>query len=199
MATYELTLPLTDADVEQLNIGDAVYLNGTVCTARDMAHLQMRELVEGGQSLPENVAGGAIFHAGPVMLKDGENQWRLCVIGPTTSIRMEPHAEFVGSLGVKLIIGKGGMAADSLAAFKKYKQAYLQAAPGCAVVLATGIKSVKAVHWLENGMPEAMWVMEAERFGPFVVTMDCRGNSRYDDVKRRAQEEAKLIMAEKVV
>lgn len=198
MATYELTLPLNDADVEQLKVGDAVYLNGTVCTARDMAHLQMRELVESGKALPETVKGGAIFHAGPVMLKDAENNWRLCVIGPTTSIRMEPHAEFIGSLGVKLIIGKGGMANDSLAAFKKYKQAYLQAAPGCAVVLAAGIKRVKAVHWLENGMPEAMWVLEAQRFGPFVVTMDCQGNSRYDEVKRRAQAAAKQTMEAKI-
>lgn len=128
MAVYELTLPLRDADIEQLNIGDAVYLTGTVCTARDMGHLNMRELVDNGRPLPENLQGGAIFHAGPVMVKDAEGSWQLRVIGPTTSIRMEPHAEFVGQQGVKLIIGKGGMAGDSLAAFKKYKQAYLQAA-----------------------------------------------------------------------
>lgn len=56
---------------------------------------------------------------------------------------MEPHADFMGRMGVKLIIGKGGMGDDSLAAFQKYKQAYLQAAPGGAVVLAAGIKDVK--------------------------------------------------------
>lgn len=197
MAIYELTLPLQDADVEKLAVGDAVYLYGTLCTARDMAHLQMRERVESGKQLPEQMKGGAIFHAGPVMIKDAENNWQLHVIGPTTSIRMEPHAEFVGSLGVKLIIGKGGMSSDSLQAFRQYKQAYLQAAPGCAVVLATGIKKVKAVHWLENGMPEAMWVLEAQRFGPFIVTMDCHGNSRYDLVKKQAREVAEKVMAEK--
>lgn len=197
MAEYTINLPATDEDVEKLNIGDTVYINGTVCTARDMAHLQMRELVENGKELPENIAGGAIFHAGPVMKKDENDQWKLRVIGPTTSIRMEPHADFMGRRGVKLIIGKGGMGEDSLAAFKKYKQAYLQAAPGCAVVLAAGIKDVKNVHWYENGMPEAMWVLEADKFGPFVVTMDCKGNSRYNDVKAKAREIAEDILSKK--
>ncbi|WP_302971903.1 FumA C-terminus/TtdB family hydratase beta subunit [Parasutterella excrementihominis] len=197
MAEYTINLPATDEDVEKLNIGDTVYINGTVCTARDMAHLQMRELVENGKELPENIAGGAIFHAGPVMKKDENDQWKLRVIGPTTSIRMEPHADFMGRMGVKLIIGKGGMGEDSLAAFKKYKQAYLQAAPGCAVVLAAGIKDVKNVHWYENGMPEAMWVLEADKFGPFVVTMDCKGNSRYNDVKVKAREIAEDILSKK--
>ena len=197
MAEYTINLPATDEDVEKLNIGDTVYINGTVCTARDMAHLQMRELVENGKELPENIAGGAIFHAGPVMKKDENDQWKLRVIGPTTSIRMEPHADFMGRMGVKLIIGKGGMGEDSLAAFKKYKQAYLQAAPGCAVVLAAGIKDVKNVHWYENGMPEAMWVLEADKFGPFVVTMDCKGNSRYNDVKVKAREIAEYILSKK--
>lgn len=197
MAEYTINLPATDEDVEKLNIGDTVYINGTVCTARDMAHLQMRELVENGKELPENIAGGAIFHAGPVMKKDENDQWKLRVIGPTTSIRMEPHADFMGRMGVKLIIGKGGMGEDSLAAFKKYKQAYLQAAPGCAVVLAAGIKDVKNVHWYENGMPEAMWVLEADKFGPFVVTMDCKGNFRYNDVKAKAREIAEDILSKK--
>ena len=170
MAEYTINLPATDEDVEKLNIGDTVYINGTVCTARDMAHLQMRELIENGKELPEKIAGGAIFHAGPVMKKDENDQWKLRVIGPTTSIRMEPHADFMGRMGVKLIIGKGGMGDDSLAAFQKYKQAYLQAAPGCAVVLAAGIKDVKNVHWYENGMPEAMWVLEADKFGPVSYT-----------------------------
>lgn len=185
MAVHELTLPVTNEAVEALNVGDTVYLTGTVRTARDMAHLEIKKLLEQGRPLPEDLRGGAIFHAGPVALKEGDG-WRINVIGPTTSIRMEPHADMVGKLGVKLLIGKGGMASDSREAFKKYTQAYLQAAPGCAVHIASGVTSVTAVHWLENGMPEAMWVLKVHRFGPFVVTMDSRGNSRYEDVKESA-------------
>lgn len=190
MKTYELQLPVSAEDVKKLQVGDTVYLSGTVCTARDMAHLELRSLIEQGKKPPVDLNGAAIFHAGPVCVKDGE-KWTLRVIGPTTSIRMEPHAEWVGrDLGVKFIIGKGGMAQGSLDAFKKYGQAYLQAAPGCAVVLSSGIKRVKEVHWIENGMPEAMWVLEAGKFGPFIVTMDAHGNSRYDKIKSEARKAA---------
>lgn len=193
MATHTLSLPIADADVEKLEIGDSVYINGLVRTARDMGHIEIRKLLEAGKPLPENLAGGAVFHAGPVCLKRADGGWDMNVIGPTTSIRMEPYADMVGELGVKLIIGKGGMAEDSKKAFAKYKQAYLQAAPGCAVQIASGVKSVKAVHWLENGMPEAMWVLEVEKFGPFIVTMDCRGNSTYDTVRAKAREAIKAM------
>ena len=186
MQTYDLTLPVSNDDIEKLNVGDVVYLNGIVRTARDMAHIEIRKLLEAGEPLPEDLTGGVIFHAGPVALKEGEG-WRLNVIGPTTSIRMEPYAEMVGQLGVKMIIGKGGMAAASLAAFQKHKQVYLQAAPGCAVQIGSGVKAIKDVHWLEKGMPEAMWVLDVEKFGPFIVTMDSRNNSRYDDIKQSAQ------------
>ena len=190
MKAHELTLPISNEQVEAMRVGDTVYLTGVVFTARDMAHLEIRKLLEAGTPLPEDLQGSAIFHAGPVCLKDPSSKsgWKMNVIGPTTSIRMEPHADLLGTLGVKLIIGKGGMAEGSKAAYAKYKQAYLQAAPGCAVQIASGVKSVSAVHWLENGMPEAMWVLETERLGPFVVTMDAHGNSRYDDVKAGAKK-----------
>ena len=32
-------------------------------------------------------------------------------------------------------------------------------------------------------MPEAMWAMEVDRMGPFIVTMDSSGDSRYDTVR----------------
>lgn len=187
MTTHKLTLPIDNAQVEKLRLGDTVYLSGTVYTARDMAHLNIKNLRENNQPLPVELAGRAIFHAGPVVRQvDGE--WQMVVIGPTTSIRMEPHAQMVGELGVKLVIGKGGMSSDSQAAFKKYKQAYLQAAPGCAVLLAAGVTKVAGGHWQENGMPEAMWVLEVEEFGPFIVTMDSTGESRYDEVLDKAMQ-----------
>lgn len=192
MAEHNLSLPVNDIQVENLKIGDTVYLTGTVYTARDMAHLEIKKLLTKGEPLPVELSGRAIFHAGPVVRKTDEG-WEMVVIGPTTSIRMEPHAKMTGELGVKLIIGKGGLAKDSREMFQKYKQAYLQAAPGCAVQLAAGVKKVETVYWLDNGMPEAMWVLEVERFGPFIVTMDAQGNSRYDEVKETAYQKIKEI------
>ena len=42
MAVYELTLPVDNATIEKLHVGDIIYLNGQVCTARDIAHLKLR-------------------------------------------------------------------------------------------------------------------------------------------------------------
>lgn len=192
MTVHKLTLPIGNENVEKMAIGDTVYLTGTIYTARDMAHLEIKKLRDSGNPLPADLSGRAIFHAGPVTKKVGD-QWEMLVIGPTTSIRMEPHAKMVGELGVKLIIGKGGMAKDSKEAFQKYKQVYLQAAPGCAVQLASGVKKINNVYWIENGMPEAMWELEAEEFGPLIVTMDAQGNSRYDDLKESATATIKEI------
>lgn len=187
MTTYNLSIPIQNADVQSLEIGDTVYLTGKVYTARDMAHLEIKKLLSTGKPLPLDFKGQVIFHAGPIMKKDGDH-WKINVVGPTTSIRMEPYAQMVGELGVKLIIGKGGMSKDSQQMFQKYQQAYLQAAPGCAVQLAGGVKKVGSVRWLENGMPEAMWELEVENFGPFIVTMDNKGNSRYENVKAVANQ-----------
>jgi fumarate hydratase subunit beta/L(+)-tartrate dehydratase beta subunit len=192
MSEHVLTLPIDDAQVERLEIGDSVRLTGTIFTARDMAHLEIKRLLAAGQPLPVHLAGGAVFHAGPVVRKVGD-QWELIVIGPTTSIRMEPYARMVGELGIKLLIGKGGMGPDSQAMFKQYKQAYLQAAPGCAVQIAAGVRRVAACLWPQNGMPEAMWVLEVEKLGPFIVTMDARGNSRYEQVKAAGFEKVKQL------
>lgn len=188
MAVYHLSTPLKEEDIRKLNVGDVVYLSGTIFTARDMAHLKIQSLLKQGEPLPKDFNGAAVFHAGPVCLKNEDGSWRLNVIGPTTSIRMEPYADMVGQLGVKAVLGKGGMAEDTIEACKKYGYVYFQAAPGCAAKLAQGVERIVDVNWFEMGMPEAMWNLEAKDFGPLVVGMDTKGRSIYADLKKAALE-----------
>ncbi|MHC1760121.1 MAG: FumA C-terminus/TtdB family hydratase beta subunit [Negativicutes bacterium] len=185
MASYELNAPLSDQDVEQLHVGDTVYITGAVFTSRDMGHMEIKKTLQSGGQLPVDFSGSVVFHAGPVLRKT-EAGWEMVVVGPTTSFRMEPYAEMVGQLGVKAIIGKGGMREGSVKAYAKYKQVYLQAAPGCAVQLASAVQSVEGGYWLEKGMPEALWVLHVKKFGPFAVTMDSHGRSVYQDIKDEA-------------
>lgn len=186
MSTINLTLPLKEEDVRALHVGDVVTLTGRIFTARDMAHLKLRELYQAGKELPKDFHGAAVFHAGPVCLKNEDGTWRLNVIGPTTSIRMEPHADLVGKLGVRAVLGKGGMAEDTLRACAQYGYVYLQAAPGCAAKLGQGIRSINDVTWFELGMPEALWDLNAVEFGPLVVGMDTHGNSVYKTLRENA-------------
>lgn len=106
---------------------------------------------------------------------------------------MEPHADVVGKLGIKAVIGKGGMDQGTLDACQKYGYVYFQAAPGCAAKLAQGIKRVVDVTWFEMGMPEALWDLEAVEFGPLVVGMDTHQNSIYKNLKKAALEKLDKI------
>lgn len=192
MQEIVLKAPLKEEDTRALNVGDVVYIDGTVFTARDMAHLTVRKLLEAGKPLPVDFTGSVVFHAGPVVKKTGSG-WDMIVIGPTTSIRMEPYAEMVGKLGVKAIIGKGGMQEGTSQINQKYGSVYLQAAPGCAAKLAAGIERIDGVHWLELGVPEAMWVLQAKKFGPLVVGMDSKGSSIYRDLREKAYRRIKEL------
>ena len=186
MATYHLSTPLQEEDMRKLVIGDVVYLTGHIFTARDMAHLKIRGLLEEGRPLPKDFTGAAVFHAGPVALKNEDGSWRLNVIGPTTSIRMEPYADVVGKMGIRAVIGKGGMAEDTVRACNAYGYVYLQAAPGCAAKLAQRIERINDVTWSELRMPEPVLNLPANEFGPLVVGMDTHGQSIYKNLKEAA-------------
>lgn len=195
MSTYKLNIPLTEAAVRELRCGDLVYLSGRVYTARDMAHLRARKLLGEGQPLPPGLGreGSALFHAGPVAVRSGDG-WTLSVIGPTTSMRMEPHADLLPLLGVRAVIGKGGMGRTTRRVLRDWGAVYLAAAPGCAVKHALCVTAVHGVHWLDLGMPEAVWMYDVQSWGPLIVAMDSTGGSIYDRVAARAKRvERRLV------
>lgn len=182
MKEIRLTTPLDEWVVRDLKIGDVVYLSGDIFTARDEAHLHALEFQKEGKDLPVNLKDAAIFHCGPIMQKKN-NSWHLIAAGPTTSSRMnllEP--EFIEKFGVRAIIGKGGMSKPTLDAMSKFGCVYLAITGGAALLSAKGIKNVKGVQWLELGMPEALWILDSENFGPLIVAMDSHNSSLYDKV-----------------
>lgn len=166
-----LETPVKD-EIKMLKAGDIVHLTGEIITARDMAH---RRLVEEGVRLPVNF--NVIYHCGPLVKK--ENGWKMISCGPTTSSRMDRYTEaMVERFGVKIFIGKGGMGEESRRIFRENKCAYLAFTGGAGVLAARSI-SIKDVHWLDMGIPEAVWVLEVANFGPLVVGIDSKGNSLY--------------------
>jgi tartrate/fumarate subfamily iron-sulfur-dependent hydro-lyase beta chain len=189
-----LATPLDDGDVKHLKTGDIIYLSGVIYTARDMAHARIMEYLRDGKKLPVDLKGAAVFHSGPVAKKKN-GEWEIIVIGPTTSARMEPFSEtLLGKLGVKAIIGKGGMDKTTQDALKKYCGAYLLSSPGCAVIHAKSVQKVLGAHWLDLGMPEAVWVIEVKNWGPLVVAMDAYGGNIFKEVKEKAIEKINEIL-----
>lgn len=191
MAEVRLSIPLKEEDVKKLKIGDIVYLDGIFYTGRDEMHLRTLKWIEEEKAMPIDLEGGVLFHCGPIMKKKNE-EWELVAAGPTTSSRMNSlEPEFIEKTGVKAIIGKGGMSRPTVEAMKKYKAVYLALTGGAAVLAAKGVRKVKGVHWLDLGMPEAIWILEGNRFGPLTVAIDAWGNSLYEAVEK--QIEKKLL------
>ena len=175
-----LKTPIQSIDVEQLNTGDIVFLDGYLITCRDMAH---RRLIDLSMKLPVDLDGLAILHAGPIVTKDGDG-WKIVSIGPTTSMRMEVHEkEFIKETGVKLIVGKGGMGPNTVEGCAAHKAVHAVFPGGCAVLAASRVEEIERVEWLDLGMPEALWVLRVKDFGPLIISIDTKGNNLFDQNK----------------
>ena len=169
-----LNVPIINENLNELNAGDVVYLTGNIFTARDQAHKRILE-----QGAPLNIDGGVIFHAGPIITKKDEN-YEMVAIGPTTSMRMNPYQSDVLDMGVKIVIGKGGMDDNVREALIRNNAIYVVATGGCAALYVDAVENIESVDWLDLGMPEAIWNLKVKDFGPLIVAMDSKGNSLYD-------------------
>ena len=177
-----LKTPLLRRDTEELKVKDKVYISGTIYTARDSAHKRM--IQEGS---PINLEGAVIFHAGPIVQKkeDEMDDYNMVAIGPTTSTRMNPYEPAIIDKGVKAVIGKGGMDLETSKALIRNGAVFLAAVGGCAALYVESVVKVINVHWIDLGVPEAIWELEVENFGPLFVTMDAHGGNLYEQVKKR--------------
>jgi fumarate hydratase subunit beta len=193
MATYKLKTPITEEQVRKLKVSDAIYITGTVVTARDQAHNRALQFHKEGKELPLSLEGLAVFHCGPIVKKEGD-KWTVVAAGPTTSTRMDIFEdEFIKNFKVRVVIGKGGMGKRTTDAMQKYGAVYGAFTGGAAVLAAKAIKNVKTVEWSDLGMPEAMWILEVEEFGPLTVAIDSHGRNIFEDVKKKTEESRKAI------
>lgn len=172
-----LQAPISEEQIRSLKVGDVVLISGQVFTGRDAVHAHLMK-----HDPPVDLRGGVLYHCGPVVAKEGDS-WRVTAAGPTTSIREEPYqAEIVKRYGVRVVIGKGGMGARTLAGLQESGAVYLNAVGGAAQFYARCIERVTGVSLMEFGTPEAMWHLQVKDF-PAIVTMDAHGNSLHKDVE----------------
>jgi tartrate/fumarate subfamily iron-sulfur-dependent hydro-lyase beta chain len=190
----KLELPISEAAVRALRVGDEVEFSGTLVTGRDAAHMYLHS-VEHDAVFDSMVRGRFLYHCGPVVKKAEDGCWRVIAAGPTTSIREEPfEAQTIEAYGIRGIIGKGGMGPKTLAALQKQGAVYLHAVGGLAVVLGQTVTRVVSVHKLEElGPPEAMWQLEVKDF-PAVITMDSQGGSLHVEMEAQSAAAARRLM-----
>ena len=175
-----LEWPFCERAVRALRAGDAVSITGRVYTGRDRLHKWFSD----GRPLPVDFRDGALYHCGPVVVRDGAGGWRVVAAGPTTSVRENPYEpDFIARTGVRLIIGKGGMDARTMAAMRKHGCVYIQAVGGAAALSAAAVRRVAGVSLLDElGAAEAVWHFDVEGFRG-IVAMDTHGESLFDRVR----------------
>ncbi|MBP3396286.1 MAG: fumarate hydratase C-terminal domain-containing protein [Clostridia bacterium] len=178
MKTYHLKTPLSQEDVEKLEIGDVVYLTGEAFTCRSRLH---RWVLDENHPLPD--AGkqrDLLIHVGPIVLPEPDGKWRLISFMPTSSIRFEKWgARAVDEWGLRMIVGKTTMGEETMAMMREKKCVHVS--PQCVSPNSwiQHIEIEKVDLFRELGTIEATWSLKIDELGPFVVDIDCRGNNLY--------------------
>ncbi len=202
-----LNIPLNDDVIRSLKVGDSVSLNGIMITGRDAAHKWMVDTfikktrqpqgddLEVYEAIKKLLAGGVIYHCGPVVSGLDTKDYKFVAAGPTTSIREEPYQGMVMKhFNLKGVIGKGGMGPKTLSACQEVPGVYLHAIGGAASLIAQSVTRVLGVYKLDFGVPEAMWVTEIKDF-PVVVTMDSHGGSLHASVEEHSKQMLEELLA----
>ena len=202
-----INIPISDDTIRSLKVGEPVALSGVMMTGRDAVHKWMIDTFIKGTRKPQGddlqvyqaikplLAGGIIYHCGPVVSGLDSKDYRFVAAGPTTSIREEPYqGDVMKHFNIKGVIGKGGMGPKTLAACQEVPGVYLHAVGGAASLIAQSVTKVLEVYKLDFGVPEAMWVIEVKDF-PAVVTMDAHGNSQHAVIADRSHAVLEELLA----
>ncbi len=181
--TVRLKLPVREGDLDGLEIGTVVYLEGVVYTGREGVY---KKVLEEGADLPEGLTtlSNVNFHCSPAAAVEPDGSYTVGGVTATASFRFSKWMPaWLRRSNAKIIIGKGGMSVED------YRDILVPAGAiylttvgyGTGALLGRGIKGVKAVHWIEElGNAQAMWVFDVENFGPFIVESDLHGNSLFE-------------------
>ncbi len=193
-----ITIPIDDETIRSLKVGEPVALSGVMITGRDVVHKWLIETfikktrppqgedLQVYQALKPILAGGIIYHCGPVVSGLDTKQYKFVAAGPTTSIREEPYqADVMKHFNLKGVIGKGGMGAKTLKGCQEVPGVYFHAIGGAATYIAQSVTRVLGVYKLEFGFPEDIWFIEVKDF-PVVVTMDDHGQSLHEAVEKES-------------
>ena len=150
--------PVTDNDIEKLNVGDQILISGTIYTGRDAALPQLVKLIEKNR-LDFDIKGFAIMHTA---VSDAG-------IAPTTSNKYEIESTipFLSEHGVKIHIGKGMLNTESVNSLEKNNSIFV-ITPPVAALLTDKITTRKCVAFENEGI-EAMYKLKVEKIPGIVA------------------------------
>jgi L(+)-tartrate dehydratase beta subunit len=180
----KLRFPIADLEaLRELRAGQKIRIDGTVIGIRDATQIAM---FDRGEQPRMDLSGSVLIHTAPNVRKLGPGRYEKVCIGTTTSARMNRFTRgLLEQYGVRAIIGKGGLLADSLPVLREFGGVYLAITGGAAALETTQIEEIEDVEF-EELMPECLWKFRVRDFGPLTVAMDAHGVSLFEAVKARA-------------
>ena len=190
----DIKLPMSEADVKSLKLGEMITVSGLLFTGRSRFHI--RAIEDDIFPAIDYSKINCFFHVDPVMQqRDGE--WEVVSCEPTSSIRFERYgADVVRKFKLRTLIGKTTMGPATAQALKEVGGVYLSKIGLSGNALRGQVKKVHDVHFLDElGKTECTWIYEVENFGPFFVAMDADGNNYFEELS--AEAEAKMPEIEK--
>ena len=167
------------AELTKYPIKTRLNLSGTLIVARDIAHAQIKQLIDEGKPMPEYFKKYPVYYAGPAKTPKGMASGSF---GPTTAGRMDPYVDLFQSLGGSMVmVAKGNRSKQVTDACKKHGGFYLGSIGGPAAILAKeSIKSVEVVDFEDLGM-EAVRKIRIENFPAFII-VDDKGNDFFESL-----------------
>jgi L(+)-tartrate dehydratase beta subunit len=195
MDEVHLTTPVSAAAVERLKLGDVVYISGIVYTAREGVY---RRVVEQGLGLPPGLREltNVSFHCSPAATVRPDGSYSVEAVTATASFRFgKSLATWFERSGTRVLLGKAGLTETAYREwFVPHGAVYLTTVGyGLGATYGRSISRVVDVHWLrELGVAQALWVLEVDRIGPFLVEGDREGRSLF----ALANREINLRLAE---
>jgi L(+)-tartrate dehydratase beta subunit len=195
MREMRLTTPISDEAIASLELGDVVYLDGFLYTAREGVY---RKVVDEGRGLPDSVRAltNVNFHCSPAASVKPDGTYAVEAVTATASFRFgKSMTRWFERSGARVIVGKAGLTELAYREwFVPHGAIYLTTVGyGMGAAYGQAIKGVREVHWLaELGIAQALWVLEVERLGPFLVEGDRHGKSLFalanTEINRRVSE-----------
>lgn len=153
-----LTTPITDEDIESLNVADQITISGTIYTGRDAALPQLVELIKKDE-VPFDLKGSAIMHTA----------FSAAGIAPTTSSKeeIESTIPILSENGVKIHIGKGMLSDETVRSLEKNNSIFV-ITPPVAALLTSKVVDKKCVLFEWEGM-EAMYELKVDNIPGIVA------------------------------
>lgn len=182
MDEVHLTTPVSPESIRSLKLGDVVYLSGVLYTGREGVY---RKVVDKGVALPDSVRAltNVNFHCSPAASVRPDGSYSVEAVTATASFRFgKSMTTWFERSGAKVIVGKAGLTELAYREwFVPHGAVYLTTVGyGLGAMYGRTIKRVLDVHWLkELGIAQALWVLEVERIGPFLVEGDAAGRSLF--------------------